>query len=376
LAEPMGQLRRVWVDKIGAMQHPPLWACRGWGNVLIFGPAEFGPFGLHGDWLMIKRREFIAGLGGAAASPALWPLTARAQQQALPVVGVVSLASADPALNVGLAAFRKGLSDTGYVEGRNVTVEYRWLDGQYDRLPAVLADLVRRRVAVIVANAGAIAAKAATATIPIVFATNDDPVKTGLVASLARPGGNLTGVNFFNGELAAKRLGLLHELVPKAVRVAVLLNPAGGNAETILRDVQEAAHVIGLQIRILNASTSNEIEAAFATLARERPDALFVGTSTFFANQRVQFATLAARERIPAAYPNRLFVDAGGLMSYGTLLGEARRQVGIYTGSILTADLPVVQSTRFEFLINLQTARLLGIDVPPQLLAITDEVID
>ena len=236
-----------------------------------------------------------------------------------------------------------------------------------------------RRVAVIVANIGAIAAKTATATIPIVFATNDDPVKRGLVASLARPGANLTGVNYFNAEVVAKRLGLLHELVPKAVRVAMLLDPQNANATTLQR-VQEVAPVIGLQIRILNASTSEEIDAAFTTLARERPDALFVGTSAFFSDRRVQFATLAARERIPAAYPNRLFVLAGGLMSYGTSLEDAFRQVGIYTGSILKgakpADLPVVQATRFEFSINRQTARTLGIEVPEALLATADEVIE
>jgi putative tryptophan/tyrosine transport system substrate-binding protein len=289
----------------------------------------------------------------------------------MPVIGFVSAVVADAG---ELAAFRKALGETGYAEGRNVTVEYHGLEGQYDRLQAVMGDFVRRRVAAIVANTGAIAAKAATATIPIVFATNDDPVKGGLVASLARPGANLTGVNFFNAEVVAKRLGLLHELVPKAVRVAMLLDPRNATAAaTTLERVQEAAPIIGLQIRILNASTSEEIDAAFTTLARERPDALFVGTSAFFSNRRVQFATLAARERIPAAYPNRLFVLAGGLMSYGTSLEDAFRQVGIYTGSILKgakpADLPVVQATRFEFSINLQAAKLLGIEVPETLLA-------
>jgi putative tryptophan/tyrosine transport system substrate-binding protein len=322
----------------------------------------------------MRRREFIAGLAGAVA----WPRAARAQQRSMPVIGVVSSGTGD-AESLGTASFRKGLGETGYVEGQNVTVEYHWLEGQYDRLPALMGDLVRRRVAVIVANIGAIAAKAATATIPIVFATNDDPVARGLVASLARPGANLTGVNYFNAEVVTKRLGLLHELVPKAVRVAMLLDPQNANATTLQR-VQEVAPIIGLQIRILNASTSEEIDAAFTTLARERPDALFVGTSAFFSNRRVQFATLAARERIPAAYPNRLFVKAGGLMSYGTSLEDAFRQVGIYTGSILKgakpADLPVVQATRFEFSINLQAAKLLGIAVPPQLLAITDEVIE
>jgi putative tryptophan/tyrosine transport system substrate-binding protein len=257
----------------------------------------------------MRRREFIAGLAGAVGVAAGG---AGAQQRSMPVIGVVSSGTGD-AESLSTASFRKGLGETGYVEGQNVTVEYHGLEGQYDRLPAVMGDLVRRRLAVIVANIGAIAAKAATATIPIVFATNDDPVKRGLVASLARPGANLTGVNYFNAEVVAKWLGLLHELVPKAVRVAMLLDPQNANAAaaaTTLQRAQEVAPIIGLQIRILNASTSEEIDAAFTTLARERPDALFVGTSAFFSNRRVQFATLAARERIPAAYPNRLFVLA------------------------------------------------------------------
>jgi putative ABC transport system substrate-binding protein len=281
-------------------------------------------------------------------------------------------------------AFRKGLGETGYVEGQNVTVEYHWLEGRYDRVTTLMADLVRRRVAVIATpgtTAGPIAAKAATATIPIVFAVGDDPVKLGLVASLARPGGNATGINFFSVEVNAKRLALLHELVPKAVRVAVLVNPANVPvAEIILRDVQNAARAIGLQIQVLNASTSGEIEAAFATLARERPDALFVVPDGFFLDRRVQIATLAARDRIPAAYGDRETVVVGGLMSYGTSLVDAAHQVGVYTGKILKgakpADLPVVQSTKFEFVINLQTARLLGIEVPPTLLALADEVIE
>jgi putative ABC transport system substrate-binding protein len=261
----------------------------------------------------MRRREFIAGLGAAA-----WPLVARAQQPTLPVVGFVSGSSADAWASYE-AAFRKGLGETGYVEGQNVTVEYHWLEGQFDRLPALIADLVRRRAAVIATpnnSAASMAAKAATATIPIVFGVADDPVKLGLVASLARPGGNATGFNFFNRELAAKRLGLLHELVPKAVRVAVLVNPANvTNTETTLREVPGAARAMGMQIRILNASTIGEIEAAFATLARERPDALFVSPDGFFTSRRVQITTLAARGRIPATYPNRDFVVAGGLMS-------------------------------------------------------------
>jgi ABC-type uncharacterized transport system substrate-binding protein len=326
----------------------------------------------------MRRREFIAGLGGAAA----WPLAARAQRPALPVVGFVGAGSADTSAGL-TAAFRKGLGESGYVEGQNVTVEYHWLDGQYGRLPALMADLVRRRVAVIGTPVAvtAMAAKAATATIPIVFGVGDDPVKLGLVASLARPGGNATGVNYFFTEVVGKRLGLLHELVPKAVRFAVLVNPANPTiAESTLREVQEPARTIGLQIHVLNASTMNEIDAAFASLAGERPDALFVAPDAFFFSRRVQLANLAARDRIPATYSDRDYVIAGGLMSYGTNTADRYRQVGLYTGSILKgakpADLPVVQSTKFEFVINLQTTKLLGIDVPPGLLAITDEVIE
>jgi putative ABC transport system substrate-binding protein len=328
----------------------------------------------------IRRRDFIALLGGAAAA---WPLAARAQQTAMPVVGFVNVGSAD-----GFAdrarAFRKGLGETGYVEGQNVTVEYHWLEGQYDRLPALMADLVRSRVAVIATFGGAnlaTAAKAATATIPIVFAVGLDPAKLGLVASLARPGGNATGFNFFSQEVAARRMALLHELVPKTVRVAVLANPADATTtETILQGVQEAARALGLQIQVLNASTSGEIDAAFATLARERFDALFVAPNAFFSSRRLQLANLAARDRIPAAYSGRDYVAAGGLMSYGTSTLDRYRQVGIYTGNILKgakpADLPVVQSTKFEFVINRQTARALGIDVPETLLATADEVIE
>jgi putative tryptophan/tyrosine transport system substrate-binding protein len=330
----------------------------------------------------MNRREFIAGLGGAAA----WPLAARAQQQALPVIGFVHPGLADnSAYAVGLTtAFRKGLGENGYVDGQSAKVEYHWLEGRYDGLPALMADLVGRRVAVIATFGSAlpaIAAKAATATIPIVFGVGQDPVKLGLVASLSRPGGNATGVNFFNAEVVAKRLELLRRLVPNAVRLAVVLNPANGATfETTLREVQEAARAIGLQIQVLNASTSREIDAVFANLARERPDALFVAPDGFFASRGVQFANLAARERIPAAYGQRDIVAVGGLMSYGTDVMNWYRQIGVYTGSILKgarpADLPVQQSTRFEFVINLQTARLLGIDVPPGLLAIADEVIE
>jgi putative tryptophan/tyrosine transport system substrate-binding protein len=282
-----------------------------------------------------------------------------------------------------VAGFRKGLGETGYAEGRNVTVEYHWLNGQYDRLPALMDDIARRRVAVIATPGGdttAPAAKAATATIPIVFGVAQDPVKLGLVASLARPGGNATGVNFLVGEIVAKRLGLLHELVPKAVRFAVLLNPANANStETTLLRVQDAARTAGLQTLVFNASTSREIEAAFAVLAGERLDALFVAGDAFFLSRRVQFASLAAHHRIPVAYADRDIVVAGGLMSYGTDLTDMFRQAGAYTANILKgakpADLPVMQSTKFELVINLQTARLLGIEVPETLLATADELI-
>jgi len=264
-----------------------------------------------------------------------------------------------------------------------VTIEYHWLEGHHDRLPALMADLVRRQVAVIatVGNVPTLAAKAATATIPVVFGVGDDPIRLGLVASLARPGGNLTGINFFNAEVATKRLRLLHDLVPKAVRVAVLLNPANASStESQIRIVQEAARTIGLQIQILNATTIGEIDAAFATLERERPDALFVAGDAFFVSRAVQFATLAARDRIPASYALRDYVAAGGLMSYATDFTDSFRQVGLYTGSILKgakpADLPVLQSTKFEFVINLQIARSLGIAVPAGLLAIADEVVE
>jgi putative tryptophan/tyrosine transport system substrate-binding protein len=264
-----------------------------------------------------------------------------------------------------------------------VTVEYHWLEGQYDRLPALVADLVRRQVAVIATpgEVPSLAAKAATATIPIVFGVGGDPVQLGLVASLAQPGGNATGINFFVHEVTAKRLRLLHDLVPKAVRIAVLLNPANATAaEPTLRDVQAAAPNMELQIQVLNASTIGEIDAAFATLARERPDALLVAADAFFVSQRMQFATLMARNRIPAAYSVRELAAAGGLMSYGTDLADMIHQVGVYTGSILKgakpSEMPVLQPTKFDFVINLQTARALGIEVPPGLLTIADEVIE
>lgn len=327
----------------------------------------------------MRRREFITLIGGAAAT---WPIAARAQQPALPVVGFIRDGSADANARFA-AAFRKGLNETGYVDGQNVTIEYHWLEGQYDRLPALMADLVGRRVAVI-ATPGIVptlAAKAATTTIPIVFGVGDDPVRLGLVTNLARPGGNATGINFFVNEVAAKRLRLLHDLVPKAVRIAVLVNLAKASTEEFtLRAVQEAAPTLGLKIQILNASTIGEIDAAFTTIARDRPDALFVAPDAFFVSRRVQFITLTARDRIPATYSLRDYVAIGGLMSYGTNLADSFHQVGVYTGSILKgakpADLPVVQATKFEFVINLQTARALGIEVPPGLLSIADEVIE
>jgi ABC-type uncharacterized transport system substrate-binding protein len=328
----------------------------------------------------MRRREFITFFGGAAAT---WPIAARAQQLALPVVGFINGGSPDASARLA-AAFRKGLNETGTIEGQNVTVEYHWLEGQFDRMPALMADLVRRQVAVIAtpaSNTATLAAKAATATIPIVFGVSLDPVRLGLVASLARPGGNVTGINFFSLEVAAKRLRLLHDLVPKAVRIAVLVNPAAvSTTESTLREVQGAAPAMGLQIQKLNASTIGEIDAAFATLARERPDAIFVAGDSFFTSRRVQFATLTAVNKIPATYSNRDLVAAGGLMSYGTDVTDMFHQVGVYTGNILKgakpADLPVLQSTKFEFVINLQTARALGIEVPPAVLSIADEVIE
>jgi putative tryptophan/tyrosine transport system substrate-binding protein len=326
----------------------------------------------------MRRRELIGLLGGAAA----WPLAARAQQPAMPIVGFVTGRSPEDSTRLD-PAFRKGLNETGYVEGQNVMVEYHWLEGQYDRLPSLIADLVGRRVAVIAAlvNAAALAAKAATTTTPIVFLVTEDPVSLGLVASLARPGGNMTGVNILFAELLAKRLGLLHDLVPKAVRVAVLVNPANTtNAEATLREIPDAARSLGLQIQVINASTSREIDAAFATVVRGRADALFVAPDAFLISRRVQLATLAARHAIPATYPAREIVEVGGLMSYGTDIVDMYRQVGVYTGQIIKGakpeDLPVLQSTKFEFVINLQTARALGLEVPPGLLTAADEVIE
>jgi putative ABC transport system substrate-binding protein len=327
--------------------------------------------------ICLRRREFIAALGVAAA----WPLAARAQQTVMPLIGFLSPESPNDFTD-RLRAFRQGLGESGYVEGRNVTMEYHWLEGQYDGLESLMADLVRR-VAVIAtpgSTRASLAAKAATATIPIVFGVNADPVASGLVASLARPASNATGISSFVADIVAKRLSLLHELVPKAVRIAVLVNPANVQAtEATLRDIAEAARAIGWQIQVLKASTSREIEAAFATLVGNRADALFIAPDTFFGSQRVQLATLATRYKVPTAWASRNAVEAGGLLSYTTDTVDMFRHVGFYTGIILKgikpADLPVVQTTKFELVINLQTARLLGIDVPQMLLAIADEVI-
>jgi putative ABC transport system substrate-binding protein len=326
----------------------------------------------------IGRREFITLLGGAAVA---WPLAVRAQQATLPVVGVLDGGSADSKL---LVPFRQGLAEAGYIEGQNVGLEYRSAEGRYDRLPELAADLVRHQVSAIAvpsSTPASLAAKAATTTIPIVFGVGDDPVGLGLVASLARPGGNATGINFFIAELAAKRLGLLHELVPAATRVAVLVNPTDAiRTRSNVRDATAAARALGLQIDVFNASTVDDIDAAFTAIVRERFDALFVIPDAFFGNGRVQLATLAARHVTPAAYAQRDYVEVGGLMSYGTDLADARRQVGIYTGRVLKgerpANLPVLQPTRFELVINVTTAKALGLDLPASVLARADEVIE
>jgi putative ABC transport system substrate-binding protein len=326
----------------------------------------------------LKRREFITLLGGAAA----WPLVARAQQGGpMPLVGFLHVSSPE-ASGDRLRAFRQGLKDTGFTEGENVAVEYRWADNQLDRLPALATELLGRRVAVIVAPslAPALAAKAATATTPIVFLVGEDPVQLGLVASLARPGGNLSGINFFVVELAAKRLQLLHELVPGATRIVVLLDANGANAEATVRELEVAARATALQMRIVNVGTGHEIDSAFAGFVRERPDALLVGSGPFLLDRRVQLALLAARHAVPAIYQDRLNAEAGGLISYGASLPDAYRQIGVHAGRILKGakpgELPVMQSTKIELVINVQAARVLGLDVPPTLLARADEVIE
>ena len=324
-------------------------------------------------------RQIIKLLGGAAAT---WPLAARAQQAAMPTIAY--LGPTFPADVAGrLRAFRQGLKEIGYIEGENVAIGYHLAEGQYDQLPAMAIELVRRQVSVLVTGGtpAAFAAKAATTTIPLVFILSEDPVRLGLVASIPRPGGNATGINFVSGELGAKRLELLRELLPRAVRIAVLNNPSdAASAETTVREVESGAHAMGLEVQILNASSSNEIHAAFATIARERPDALYLGSDPLWTGRRVQLANLAVRHAIPMACQAREVVEAGGLMSYGANVEHAFRQAGVYAGRILkgakTAELPVVQSSTFELVINADTARILGLSVPPTLLARADEVIE
>ncbi len=328
----------------------------------------------------LNRRTFITLLGGAAVA---WPLTARAQQTGMPVIGFLNAVSPD-GFAERMSAIRQGLKEVSYIEGENVAIEYRWAENQLDRLPALATDLVRKRVAVILATGGtapAIAAKAATSTIPIVFTVPEDPVQLGLVASLSQPGGNLTGINFFVGELVPKRLELLRELVPAMTRVAVFVNPANpARAESQVREVESAGRAMGMRMQIFNTGTGREINAAFATLARERPDALFLSPDPYFTTRRVQIATLAVRHAIPTSFSVPEAVEAGGLMSYGTSIVDAFRQAGVYTGRVLKgakpADLPVVQSSKFELVINAQTALMLGLTVPQSLLATADKVIE
>ena len=327
----------------------------------------------------MRRRDFIKIISGSAAA---WPLAASAQQSAMPVIGFIRDGSAQGEAR-WVGGFHKGLSETGYVEGKNVTVEYHWLEGKYDRLPELLADLVRRQVAVIatLSTLPTQLAKAATVTIPIVFLVGADPIELGLVGSFAKPGGNVTGVNILTSEVVAKRLRLLHDLLPNAVRIAVLVDPNNPIiTKTTVHDVQKAAPIMGLQTQIINATTVGEINEVFAAFERERPDALFVAPNSFLTSRRVQLATLTVRDRIPATYPNRDYVEVGGLMSYGPDFTDIFRQVGVYTGSILKgakpAELPVLQSNKFDLVINLTTAKALGIEVPLNLLSIADEVIE
>jgi putative ABC transport system substrate-binding protein len=322
----------------------------------------------------VRRREFITLVGGAAIG---WPLAARAQQPAMPVIGFLDSRSLGENAS-GAAAFRNGLNEVGYVEGQTVAIEYRWAEGQYDRLPAMAADLVRRQVAVIFAAASA--AKAATATIPIVFTNGLDPVKLGLVASLNRPGGNATGMYLFSSLLEPKKLELLHQLVPKAAVIGALVNPTNPNAETTSKDLQEAARALGLEIFFVNASTERDIDTAFAAIVQRGVGALLVGNDPYFTGQRDQIVPLAARHALPAFYSNRDSAVAGGLASYGTSITEAYRAMGVYAGKILRGtkppDLPVVQPTKFELVVNLKTAKALGLTVPLSLQVAADEVIE
>ena len=326
----------------------------------------------------MNRRAFLSLIGGAAA----WPLAALAQQRAAtPVVGYLDFYAAEPT-GIFLAAFRKGLSEAGYVEGRNVSIEYRYANSEKERLPEMVAELIRRRVAVTVTpfgTASALAAKSATATIPIVF-MSADPMQEGLVASYNRPGGNVTGLSIMNVELGAKRLGLLHELIPKALRIAAFINPNSSIAEPLIREAQVGASNIGWQLEIVHASTVGDIDVAFAGLKQKRADAVFVSSDQFFTSRRVQFATLATHYRLPAIYSYRAFAEVGGLMSYGPSLPDQYRQLGVYTGRMLNgekpAELPVQAPTKFELVINLGTSKTLGLTIPPGVLAITDEVIE